>query len=288
MRIPIVLAVVTTLCLGVIPAMAGDQIILAVMASDDAAKEAARYEILRRYLRIGNESLDQIKIEVAKDYPAAVEMFRSGKVDGMFSGSFVAGILVAKEVAVPLVRPLLTDGSSTYRALVVARKGTKPFEGIADFKGKKVTYTLLASAGEVFVRSLLPPNMKPESLFVPVPAASHGLALQAVDKGEADYAVVKDLAFDPAKFPALEPVGKDSAANPNMTLILTPKAMARVGNSLKSNLLELEKDASIAGGDVRKAFGCKGFIPTGMADFSHTYTLMKNAGIDPKAFEWKF
>jgi ABC-type phosphate/phosphonate transport system substrate-binding protein len=288
MRIRTVLGVCLCLVLVAVPVLAGDQITLAVMASDDANKETARYEILRRYLKIGNTSLDSIKIEVANDYPTAVELFRSGKVDGMFAGSFVAATLIAKGVATPVVRPLLADGASTYRALVVARKGTKPFQGIADFKGKKVSYTLLASAGEVYVRSLLPPSMKLESMFTAVPAASHSAALQAVEKGEADFAVVKDLAFDPAKFPTLEAVGKDSASNPNMTLILTPKAMERIGKDLKSNLLEVAKDQSGAGADVRKAFNCQGFIPTVPDDFVHTYNLIKEARIDPRTFEWKF
>jgi ABC-type phosphate/phosphonate transport system substrate-binding protein len=288
MRSWMVLGLSLCLALVAVPAVAGEQITLAVMVADDATREGTHYETLRRYLKIGNSSLDQIKIEVAKDFPAAVELFRSGKVDGMFAGSFVAATLIAKGVATPVARPLLADGVSTYHAIVIARRGGKPFTGIADFKGKRVAYTPLASAGEVYVRSLLPPNVKLETILTPVPVASHGLALQALEKGEADFAVVKDLVFDPARFPALEAVGKDSASNPNMTLILTPGAMDRFGKELRSNLLELGKDESKAGEDVRKAFECKGFIPTTIDDFSHTYRLMKDAGIDPRTFEWRF
>ncbi len=288
MRTSMSLALMLGIFMSAAPSLAGDQITLAVMASEDADREAARYEVLRSYLKVGNPSLDGIRIEVAKDYPHAVELFRSGKVDGMFAGSFVAATLIAKRLAVPVVRPLLMNGFSTYRALVIARRRTKPFTGIGDFAGKRVAYTLLASSGEVYVRSLLPPGTQPGSLFTPVPAASHLRAVQAVERGEADYAVIKDLVFNRVAFPDLEVVGMDPSANPNMTLILTPGAMKRFGKELRASLLYLEGDETIEAGDVRKEFLCSKFIPTTEDDFRHTYDLMKKAGIDPKTFDWRF
>jgi ABC-type phosphate/phosphonate transport system substrate-binding protein len=44
--------------------------------------------------------------------------------------------------------PVLSSGATTYRALVVAKAGTKPFGGIADLRGKRVAFCSLASAGE--------------------------------------------------------------------------------------------------------------------------------------------
>jgi len=54
--------------------------------------------------------------------------------------------------------PLAASGASTYRISVVVEQSSAPFAGIADFKGKRVAYCLLASAGEVFVHSCSDPG----------------------------------------------------------------------------------------------------------------------------------
>ncbi len=270
------------------PVLAADSLNLAVMATDDLAKEQDRYNILARYLKIGNPTLAGINITVAKDYPAAVEMFRSGQVDGMFAGSFVAGILVAKGMAVPVARPLMIGGNSTYRAVIIARKGAKEFTSIVDLRGKKVACTPFASVGEIYLRSLLTTGLKLETFVTVVPTASHLLAIRAVQDGEADYGITSDILFEPNKYPDLVKVGGGTGSYPLSILVLTPKASEKFGKELKSNLLDLNIDKSPAGVQVMKAFGCQAFIKTGIEDFSHTFNLIKDAGIDPKTFDWKF
>jgi ABC-type phosphate/phosphonate transport system substrate-binding protein len=280
-------------CLGIVLAAASvawsaDTLHFVIMSSEDPKKEGPKYVALAEYLKTGSPLIGEIQLRTAKDYPEAARLFQSAEVDGMFSGSFVAGIFIKKEVAKPIARPVLGSGATTYKAVIIAKAGTKPFAGIGDFKGKKVAYTLLASSGEAFVRGLLAAGEKPESVYTPVPAASHMVAINAVLSGAADYAVVKDLVWDPAKFPGLALVGEDKGENPNNTLIMSNAAAAKHGEGIKAQLLKLEGDSGAAAAEVKKLFGIKAFVPTTAADFAHTFEIFEKANINPKTFIFSF
>jgi len=269
-------------------ALAADTLHFVIMSSEDPKKEGPKYTALAEYLKAGVPAIGDIQLRVAKDYPEAAKLFQGGEVDGMFSGSFVAGIFIQKEVAKPIARPVLNNGATTYKAYIIAKEGTKPFAGIDDFRGKKVAYTLLAASGEAFVRGLLPVGEKPESVYTPVPAASHLIAINAVQSGAADYAVVKNMVWDPAKFPGLALVGEDKGENPNNTLIMSNAAAARHGEDIKRQLLKLESDTGAQAAEVKKLFGIKGFTPTSKADFSHTFGIFERANINAKTFDFSF
>ncbi|MDP1605011.1 MAG: PhnD/SsuA/transferrin family substrate-binding protein [Legionella sp.] len=269
-------------------ALAADTLHFVIMSSEDPKKEGPKYAALAEYLKAGSPGIGDIQLRVAKDYPEAARLFQGGEVDGMFSGSFVAGIFIKKEVAKPIARPVLNNGATTYKAVIIAKDGTKPFAGIGDFRGKKVAYTLLASSGEAFVRGLLPAGEKPENIYTPVPAASHQIAINAVQSGAADYAVVKNMVWDPAKFPGLAQVGEDKGENPNNTLIMSNAAAGKHGEDVRSILVKLESDTGAQAMEVKKLFGIKAFVPTTNTDFSHTFGIFEKANINAKTFDFKF
>lgn len=269
-------------------AFAAETLHLVVMSPVDAAREAPKYEALSAYLTASNPLLGDIKLRIAKNFPEAARLFEQGDVEGMFSASFVASVLIAKGVARPVARPLRVDGVSTYSTSIVAREGTGAFGGVADFKDKRVAYCLLASAGEVFLRSLLGPGQELESVCVPVPVDSHQAALEAVLNGAADYAVVKNTVFSPERFPGLAVVGADAGEHPDNTFMMPKDAHDRVGALIGRVLRGLEADTSEKAEAVRQAFGCKAFIATGGMDFAHTFSLLKKTGVDPKSFDFVF
>jgi ABC-type phosphate/phosphonate transport system substrate-binding protein len=269
-----------------VSAHAADTLHFVIMSSEDPKKEGPKYTALAEYLKTAIPQIGEIQLRVAKDYPEAAKLFQGGEVEGMFSGSFVAANFIKREVAKPLVRPVLTSGASTYKAYIIARKGTRPFAGIGDLRGRKVAYTLIASSGEAFVRSLLAAGEKPENVYTPVPAASHLLAINAVQSGAADYAVVKNMTWDPAKYPDLALVGEDRGENPNNTLILSNAAFARHGEQIAGALLRLESDAGVQAAEVKKLFGIRGFVPTASADFAHTFSLIERSGFNTEAFSF--
>lgn len=275
-------------CLVASTAFASEPLHLVIMAPTDPARELPKYEALSEYLQATNPQLGEIKLRVAKNYSEAARLFKSGDVEGMFSGSFVAAVFIGKGLARPVARPLRPDGSSTYRASIVAKEGVKTFGGLADFKGKRVAACPLAIAGEVFLRALLDPGQKPESVYTPVPVDSHQGALEAVLRGAADYAVVKSTVFVPEGYPGLALIGMQAAGNPDNTLILPTQVFEKIGDVVARALLGLEADTGEKARAVKEAFGCKGFVATSGMDFEQTFSIMKRAGVDLKTFDFAF
>jgi ABC-type phosphate/phosphonate transport system substrate-binding protein len=249
---------------------------LAVMQAQRGT--AAKFKTLEAYLE---KHGIQTRIVVPESFTAAAQMFADGGVDGMFSGSGVAGAMLIKKVAFPLVRPVAVNGTNTYWAVVLARNGAPKFDGRADyFKGKKVAGCALASAGEFFLRSI--PGA-PEAVAELRIVGSHDDAIEAVKRGEADIAIVKNLVWDnlKAQYPTLEKVGSDNGQNPNEALIVSVKTDPVIVKKLLDTLLGLTSDASPEADAVRQAFGIQGYILTSAADFSHTLDLLQKAGIGP-------
>ena len=99
-----------------------------------------KYPPLVSYLK--KKGINVVFVETLT-YAHAADMFASGKVDAMFSGSGVAGSMIIKSLATPVVRPLGKDGISTYSAVILAHKNAPKFDGAADyFNGKKVVFPL--------------------------------------------------------------------------------------------------------------------------------------------------
>jgi len=256
-------------------AVAGD-FRLAVMQAQKGA--AAHFKPLESYLE---KHGIKTKIVAPESYQAAAHMFAEGDVDGMFSGSGVAAAMLLKKVAYPLVRPVTARGTSTYWAVLVARQGAPAFDGSADyFKGKRVACCALASSGEFFLRAI--PGAREAASQVKI-VGSHGEAIEAVQKGEADVAIVKNLVWDDVrrKFPALEQVGSDSGQNPDNTLIVASGIDKELVKKLMDLLLGLKNDPSPEADAVRQGLGIREYILTSGADFNHTLSLLKWAGIGP-------
>jgi ABC-type phosphate/phosphonate transport system substrate-binding protein len=246
------------------------------------AGDARKYQPLLDYL--GKKGL-QATFVTANTYPAAADMFAKGQVDAMFSGSGVAGTLMIKDVAEPLVRPVNPDGTSTYSAVVIVKKGAGKFSGSsAYFAGKRVIFTSLASSGEFYYHSLGASKAKEI-----MQAASHGAALDALSRGQADVAIVKNRVWDKekSKYADLEQVGKDKTENPDNTLMVSRKLSAGTAAKLSSVLLNLGDDQSSEAKSVRESMKIAKFVKTTPADFKGTLALLKKAGVT-KSFAFKY
>ena len=238
---------------------------------------AQKYKPLMDYLAAKGIDANLIS---AKDYKSAAEMFSHGAVDAMFSGSGVAGAMIIKELATPLVRPVSKDGYSTYWAVVIAPKGSPKFSGSIDyFNGKKVLLTALASSGEFYFRSLAGSAQSNATLLK---AASHGAAIDALNhRGQADYAIVKNRVWDKVKdkYPNLMLVGEDKGENPDNTLIVSKKVSPALTGKVNAALLDLKEDVSPQAEAVKRSMEIQGFLKTTLKDFEHTLQLLKKAGV---------
>ena len=276
----IILMLVLSVCFTLSLAQA-EKLKIAIMQDKKGA--AAKYKPLVPYLK--NNGID-VSFVGTPNYATAAKMFASGKVDAMFSGSGVAGSMIIKEVSYPIARPLSTDGTSTYWAVVLAKKGSPKYTGSSDyFKGKKVIFCSLASSGEFYFRSIGGHNTASKMMK----AASHGAAIDALARGAADMAVVKNRVWDKMKkkYPDLEVVGNDTGENPNGTLIVSKHLDPSLSGKLSSAMVGLMQDPSSAADNAREQMKIMGYIKTTKADFSHTLELLNKAGVD-KGFDFEY
>ena len=246
------------------------------------AGDAQKYQALQEYL--GKKGVAAV-FQAAPDYQASADMFSKGVFDAMFSGSGVAGVMLMKGLADPLVRPVSRDGTSTYAAVIVATKGSPKFAGSADyFNGKRVIFGALASAGEMYFRSLGRSN--PSEIMK---AANHAAAIDALSRGAADVAVIKNHVWhkEKGKYPQLEMVYEDRGQNPDGTLIVSKKMNPALVRKLTGIFLGLKDDPSAEAKAVRESLKIREYIRTTEADFKHTVTMLKNAGVT-KDFAFKF
>jgi ABC-type phosphate/phosphonate transport system substrate-binding protein len=256
---------------------------LKIIIMQDQMGIAQKYKPLVEYMK--QKGID-ISFVTAPNYSAAADMFTAGTGSAMFSGSGVAGSLIIKELASPLVRPVSGDGNSTYWAVVIARKGSPQFTGSGDyFKGKKVALTAIASSGEFYVRSLQGHNTASQIMK----AASHDAAVDTVGRGAADIAVVKNRVWDKisSKYPNLEKIGEDKGENPDNSLMISKNFPAELAQKLKVAFLEVKNDNSAAAKAVKTGLGIQGYIETSDSDFRHTISLLQNSGVN-KSFNFKF
>jgi len=259
-----------------------DQFRIVIMQDEQGV--AARFKSLEAYL--GKKKVE-VSFVPAPNYAFAANMFSVGTADAMFSGSAIAAIFLMKDLAKPIVRPVSNDGKSTYHAVIIARKGAPKFNNRADyFRGKRVIFTPLASAGEMFFRSI-PGSMEVSATIMKAP--SHGAAIEILSKGTADIAIVKNLVWDKLKdkYPELVRVGEDTQENPDNALIVSKIADAAAVSAVSDALLSLKDDMSPEARSVKDVMTIRGFTRTTAADFKYTLELLKKAGVD-RSFNFTF
>ena len=245
---------------------------------------AAKFRPLLDYLK--NKGV-KASFVAAKTYPQAAKMFADGKVDGMFSGSGIAGCMIIKGLAYPVVRPVSSGGWSTYWAVVLAPEGSARFTQNAEyFRDKRVIFCGLASSGEFFYRAI---KGDQEINAKTLKASSHGAAIDALDRGAADIAIVKNRVWDSVKgkYDGIARVGEDPGENPNMALIVSKKADEKIVERISTILLGLKNDNSPEAEAVKEKLGITGFVKTTANDFKFTIPLLKKAGVDT-SFDFSF
>jgi len=262
--------------------LAGETFRIAVMEAKKG--QALKFAPLIAYMKGKGVAVELVG---TKSYPDAARKFSTGGADAMFAGSGVAGCMLIKGLAAPVVRPVKKSGTSTYWAVVVARKGAPEFSGDTGyFAGKKILACSLASSGEFFYRSVHKGGELQGKLLK---AGSHGAALEALAKGVADCAIVKNRVWDSEKerFAGLVVVGADKGENPDGSLIVSKNAPAALKAKVRAALLAVGADESAAAAKLKESLGVREYIVTTEQDFTHTLALLKDAGVD-ETFDFKF
>jgi ABC-type phosphate/phosphonate transport system substrate-binding protein len=175
------------------------------------------------------------------------------------------------------VRPVHSNGTSTYSGIVIAPKGSGKFSGSGSyFNGKRVACASFASAGEIYFRSLGATNAK-QLMVTP----NHQAALDAVGRGAADVGIVKDHVWEKEKnkYPNLEVVGESKVQNPDGTLIVSRKMASSTAQKIADALLAIKADSSTEASVAKNSLKIREYIKTTNADFKGTIEMLKKAGI---------
>ncbi|MFA4915498.1 MAG: PhnD/SsuA/transferrin family substrate-binding protein [Syntrophales bacterium] len=243
----------------------------------DKHTEGSTYLLLQDYLK--SKNIDAMLYSYGS-YLLAAKNFEKGVVDIMFTGSGIAGWMIIKNIAYPVVRPVAKEGWSTYSAVIIAPAGSSHFTGeLSALKGKRIAACELASSGEFFVRSLLGDE---SDLVI---TESHSDALEKLKSGVVDIAVIKNRVWDvlKKKYPGFEQISGDKAEHPNGTLMASYNADKNIIKKLKTLLLGFENDRSPQAMRIKTAMNIKGFILTQEKDFEQTLALLKKAGISERS-----
>ncbi len=255
-----------------------------IILMQDNKKAAAKFRPLIQYF--SKNGID-VSFVAAKNYPHAASMFSQGLADGMFSGSGVAGCMIIRGLAKPVIRPVSNEGWSTYWAVVLAKKGSPRFTQNTDyFNDKKVIFCSLASSGEFYFHSLKKSsNVSSKTLK----ASSHGSAIDALSRGVADIAIVKNRVWDNIRnnYPNIMRVGEDPGENPNGTLIVSVKTEQNMVENIAKILLHLKEDNSEIATLIKKTMNISGYTTTNINDFRFTLALLKKAGVT-ESFDFSF
>ena len=268
----ILLGVAITLCLTYSYSQAEN---LKIGIMQDQEGSVKKYAPLVSYFETRGIKVSFINTQ---SYSEAALMFAQAKADAMFSGSGIAGTMIMKRVAKPIVRPLSKEGTSTYWTVILAQKGSAKYTESADyFSGKKVSFCSLASSGEFYLHAIGGHKTASEL----IQANSHESAIDLLANGTTDIAIVKNRVWDRVKnkYPDIEVVGSDTGENPDGTLIVSKIVSPKLSEKVTSILLGLMEDSSPEARMVKDQMNILGFIQITMDNFRYTLALLREAGV---------
>jgi phosphonate transport system substrate-binding protein len=270
---------------------ASGKIMIGVIPEVNLVKQMDRFVPLSDYLE--KKTGMSVDIKPLSNYGQLYEEMRDGNIDAGFFGSFVYGMTRARIGVVPIARPVLPDGRSTYTGLLFIRNDVgikKP----SDMKGKTIALADPAtSAGYLTQRDYLAGkgiNIDKDMKIVWV--GSHEAAIRAVlshqaEVGGAKDSIVRKYRKDNKVFDNLieivhEPSGKGFPDN----TFAVRKGLEQVKiDALKKALLQMHNDPE--GKKVLNRFGAVRFIPTTDDDFKPLYDLVRHLRIDLASYPYK-
>lgn len=267
------------------------KLIIAVVPEINLVKQMERFVPIADYL--DKKTGMDVEIKPLSNYGQLYEELRDGKVDGGFFGSLVYGITHERIGIIPLARPVLPNGKSTYTGLLFVRKDAgiqKP----ADMKGKTIALADPATtAGYLAQKEYFADNgINMDNELKILWTGSHEAAIQAVLSNQAEIGGAKSSVV--AKYRKGNRIF-DTAVNiinenpkkgvPDNTLAVSRSLDSAKRDLLLKTLLAMNSDPE--GKQTLKKFGAIKFIQTTNADFKPLYDLVKHLKIDLTTYPYK-
>ena len=249
-----------------------------------------RYEPLAAYLstRVGVK----VELKVLPRYADVIDGFVSSDLDGAFLGSLGGALALVRLGVEPLARPERTDGTSTYRGLIIVRKDSGIATG-ADMKGKRFVFVdTMTTAGWLLPLHYFKDqgvddyrSWFKEFYF----AGTHDGAIVDVLEGRADVGGAKSTVFDalanddPRISKELSILAK-SPEVPANGLFVRKGIDGTLKNRLKLVLLGMGQDEESK--KALSALGASKFVESTPQDYKTVFEFAESVDIDLKTYDY--
>lgn len=264
---------------------------IVVVPEKNVFDQRKRYKHITDYL--ADTLGKKVNLEILPDYDSICQAFVEGKADAGFFGSF-SYVLTKHHVDIePIARPVLSDGSSTYRGYIFARKDSG-IASVEDMKGKRLVLVDKATtAGYIFPKFFFNnyhiPRME-EYFSRVVFTGSHDSAAWSVYIGENDVGAAKNHIFDelseehPDFRDQMEILARSSEV-PSNGLAVRSDLDPNIKDRLRFVLTYMEKSED--GRRILEKFGAKQFIVTVDRDYNELKNMIREMAPDLNEYPCK-
>jgi len=291
LSIPAVLFALIVFTAPSIEAAAG-KIMIGVIPEVNLVRQMDRFVPLSDYLE--KKTGFDIDIKPLSNYGNLYDEMRDGNIDAGFFGSFVYGMTRARIGVVPIARPVLPGGRSTYTGLLFIRNDVG-IKKTSDLKGKTIALADPATSGGYLAQKdyLAGKGINIDKDMKIVWVGSHEAAIRAVmshqaEVGGAKDSIVKKYRKENKVFDTLIEIINETPTSkgfPDNTFAVR-KGLEQVKiDALKKALLQMHNDPE--GKKVLNRFGAVRFIPTSDEDFKPLYDLVRHLKIDLASYPYK-
>ncbi|HXC93696.1 MAG TPA: phosphate/phosphite/phosphonate ABC transporter substrate-binding protein [Geobacteraceae bacterium] len=271
---------------------ASGKIIVGVVPEVNLVKQMDRFVPLSDYL--DKKTGYDVEIKPLSNYGHLYEDMRDGNVDAGFFGSFVYCMTRARIGVVPIARPVLPGGRSTYSGILFIRNDVG-IKKSSDLKGKTIALADPATSGGYLAQKdyLAGKGINIDKDMKIVWVGSHEAAIRAVmshqaEVGGAKDSIVKKYRKENKVFDTLIEIINETPSGkgfPDNTFAVR-KGLEQVKiDALKKALLHMDTDPE--GKKVLQRFGAVRFIPTSDDDFKPLYDLVRHLRIDLASYPYK-
>lgn len=244
----------------------------------DIFAQRKRYRALCDYLE---KHLNRsVQLVSANSYQAVLADIEDGQIDAAFLGSLVASLSFDRLGTVPIVKPEVSGGISTYRGVIFVRQNSA-IKSIDDLAGCSIAMVKTTTAGDLFPMFLLHERGLYDKVNQPKVAwvGTHDDVVMQVMLGNVDAGAAKNLRLDAMeKAHSGMRVRRLATSNdvPNNALVLRKEVAQKLGPQLAEVLLAMHTD--LKGREALALFGAVRFLPCNSLEYSAIYDMAESLG----------
>ncbi len=265
--------------------MSSEVITLGIIPERKIFAQRRRYLALAEYLE--GELAQPIELLTDNSYLGILSDYELGRIDGAFLGSLIAVLAMDRFDAEIAVKPVTSDGISSYRGVIFVRADS-PIQTLADLAGESLATVRATTAGDLYPiyelkkQGLLPDSGGPTVNWL----GTHDAVIGAVANGRFSAGAAKDLRIDAYLAEAgAVPLRRLSvgSAVPNNALVLAANQGARNGARLSDQLLAMHESAR--GQAVLAELGFSRFVPCSIDEYEPVLAMIRELGADWELLE---